>query len=359
MRDRNAGHAQTWEVPNGTCPASCLSIPWLAGTDVWNSGVIPSYTSTLCTGLAGNGTTDDGPAIQTCINALATNHCALIPAGSYLINSTVRLLSNTCLRGAKAEGGPPFLPATDAGATTIIPGTSYQLTTQNFGSGNITPSPSFGTLPTTCTLSGTPQKGDTSLTLSGSCTISIGEYIYVFGNDDPTLVSATGTDGQCSWCGPNTGQYIMGQIVQITGFTSGTGSSGTVFTISRPLYYTPLTTSVTSPASQNGGTGCSGAKCTQPSGAKFLIYAMQTTQAGFENLRFDGSQHDLGGTGILLIQGCSLCWVENVETYEREARAAPRTLKSIRVTESKFGIAHFTISDLARAGLATVSIFNS
>src|SRR5207248_9640733 len=60
-----------YDLPNddGGCPANCRQIPWRAGSDQWNGGTLPAYTPVTCSGLAGNGTTNDGPAIQSCINA--------------------------------------------------------------------------------------------------------------------------------------------------------------------------------------------------------------------------------------------------------------------------------------------------
>src|ERR1700729_2518568 len=80
--------AQTFSLPsdNTSCPGNCRVIPWQAGSDLWNGGKLPNYPSTTCTGLAGNGTTNDGPAIQACINAAAANTAVLVPAGTYLIN---------------------------------------------------------------------------------------------------------------------------------------------------------------------------------------------------------------------------------------------------------------------------------
>src|SRR3989344_7763009 len=50
------------------------AIPWSAGSDQWNGGTLPNYTSVTCTGLTeGNGTTNNGTAIQTCLNSLGSN----------------------------------------------------------------------------------------------------------------------------------------------------------------------------------------------------------------------------------------------------------------------------------------------
>jgi hypothetical protein len=300
--------AQTYSLPNDRV------IPWKAGSDLWNGGLLPSYTPVTCTGLAGNGTSDDGPAIQACINALRNNQCAVVPAGTkYYVNSTVRLKSNTCLRGAQAEGGPPFLPSPQTGETRLVLGSSGQLTTQNFssGSGSLYPASPYNTFPATyCRLSGAPQKGDTTVTINsgGSCAVSAGTWIEVYGNDDPSLISVSGEDGHCNWCGNNNGFYVQVQIVRVTAL-SGPGGVGSVATLNRPLYHTPYTPSVT--VSGPDGTGT----VTEPAGAKFSIITFPTQKAGFENLRIDGSLHDIGSSQILLLQGCLYCWVKSVETY--------------------------------------------
>jgi hypothetical protein len=278
-----------YDLPNDNtgCPGNCREIPWQAGSDLWNNGTLPNYSSVTCNKLAGNGTTDDGPAIQACLNALSSGQCALIPAGHYLINSTVRLVSNTCLRGAKAEGGPPFMPTVDTGATTIILGSNTSITTQNFssGAGNLDPAITYAVNSPGYNIGNAPHKGDTTFTI-GSGTLTAGQWISVFADNDPTLVSSVGTDGTCNWCGENTGYRTQIQILQVTNVT------GTTATISRPFYYTLYT---------------------HP---EYRKYTFPTQKAGLENLRFDGSKADIGATPIILLQGCLYCWVKNVETYD-------------------------------------------
>ncbi len=114
--------AQTYNLPNNdaACPNGCRVVPWSAGSDLWSGGTLPNYTPVTCSGLAGNGTTNDGPAIQTCINAAAANTAVFLPSGTYLVNSTVRLKSNVALRGNGTTH------------TFINLGASGSLTTQNF-----------------------------------------------------------------------------------------------------------------------------------------------------------------------------------------------------------------------------------
>ena len=277
-----------YDLPNDNngCPANCRQIPWQAGSDLWNGGSLPNYTSVTCTGLAGDGTTDDGPAMQTCINKAnagtapyntCVGACAVfIPAGTYLVNSRVRLKSNVVLRGA----------GTGTSGTFINEGASGGLDTQSFSGGSfLDPPTTYATNRPGYVLSGTPTKGTTTLTVSTqpSGGLHVGDWIAVFADDDPTLVTATGTDGLCQWCADNTGHHLMQQIVQITNI------SGSTLTISRPLYYTLYT----NPA--------------------YRRYSFQTQRAGFENFKVTATG-DIGANSIIMLEGCLECWVNNVET---------------------------------------------
>ncbi|HTF70050.1 MAG TPA: glycosyl hydrolase family 28-related protein, partial [Edaphobacter sp.] len=288
--------AQTYSLPNVNtgCPANCRVIPWKAGSDLWNGGNLPNYTSATCTGLAANGTTDDGPAIQACINKASAGTAVFIPAGTYLVNSTVRLRSNVAVRGAGAT------------STFLNLGSSGGLDTQNFSfdGGSLDPPVTFSTLPSTYTISGTPQKGDTQVTIT-SGTVNVGDWIKIFGNDDPSLISDTLFDGSSNYhgdfFGDNSGFYLMQQIVQIT------AKSGNLLTLSRPLYYTPDTTARTV-----GGPGGSGTR-SEPAGAKYNIIHFGTQKAGFENFKVTATG-DVGAGQIVRLQGCLFCWVKGVET---------------------------------------------
>ena len=320
-----AGHAQTYSLPNqdAGCPSNCRQIPWQTGSDIWNGGVLPTYPGVPCTGLAGDGVTDDGPAIQACINALSPKQCAVVPAGTYFIDTVVRLQSFTCLRGAQPEGAPPFMPTVQGGETFLVlgPGTDWDpaeknetalLTNQAFSTfgGGLYPPQHYGKFPSTCFISGSPQKGDTTVTIASGnpagCAVSVGTWLEIYGPDDPSLISSSGTDGFCEWCGNNSGFYLQQQMVQVTGLDA----TGTVATLSKPLYYTINRASQTVPDPINTGT-----MVTEPAGVQYSIITFATTQAGFENLRIDGSQNDIGYGDILLLRGCLECWVKNVETF--------------------------------------------
>lgn len=266
--------AQTYSLPNTNtgCPSNCRAIPWKAGSDLWNGGTLPNYTSATCTGLAANGQTDDGPAIQACINKASAGTAVFVPAGTYLINSTIRLRSSVALRGAGTT------------STFLNLGSNGTLTTQNFSytSGGMTPPISYATNSPGYSLGGAPQKGDTTITIS-SGSVSAGDWIAVFADNDPSLVSVDGEDGHCSWCGDNTGYRVMQQIVQVTAV------SGSTATLSRPLYYTLY------------------------KNPEYRKYSFPTQKAGYENFKVTATG-DIGASQIILLQGCLYCWVKGVET---------------------------------------------
>jgi Pectate lyase superfamily protein/Right handed beta helix region len=266
-------YAQAYSLPgdNTSCPGNCRTIPWQAGSDLWNGGTLPNYPSVNCTGLAGNGTTNDGPAIQICINKAASGTAVLIPAGTYLINSTVQLKSNVVLRGAGTT------------STLLNLGASGTLTTQAFSAAsNITPGTSYAANSPGYALRGAPQKGDRTITIAAG-SVSPGDWIAVFADNDPSLVSVDGEDGHCAWCGDNTGYRVMQQIVHVTAV------SGKTLTLARPLYYTLY---------QN---------------PEYRKYTFPTQKAGYESFKVTATG-DIASNQIILLQGCLYCWVKGVET---------------------------------------------
>ena len=270
-----ASHAATpYQLPNDNagCPGNCREIPWNAGSDLWNGGALPSYTPVTCTGLAGNGSTDDGPAIQSCINNASPNTAVVIPAGTYYVNSMLNMKSNVVLRGVLTSG-PPYLPSANPAATTLKLG----------GSGGISfPGGSRGS---NVAISSGYTKGSTQITMSGG-SYSVGDFIVISENPDPTLATANGSGGTCRWCGEADAQHLMDQIVQITAV------NGSTLTLNRPLYYT-LQASL-SPVAEK--------------------VTMGVAKAGVENIRMDGSYAD--HTSFILMHYAAYDWVKGVETYD-------------------------------------------
>jgi hypothetical protein len=263
-----------YDLPNDDagCPANCRQIPWRAGSDLWNGGTLPNYTQTSCSPLYGDGIRDDSSRIQSCINTAGVNTAVFLPAGTYLVNGTVRLKSSVVLRGA----GPS--------STFINLSSSGWLTTQNFSTAvHLNPTITYNTNSPGYALSGAPKKGDKSLTISTG-TVNVDDWIAVFSDDDPSLVTANGDNGHCGWCADNTGYHLIQQIVQVTSV------NGPNITVSRPLYYTLYT---------------------HP---QYRKYSFPTKYAGFEGFKVSATG-DIGARPIITLQGTLFGWVKNIETY--------------------------------------------
>lgn len=284
-------------TPNGTTGG------WVAGSDIPDFGGIPTYTSVTCTGLHDDGVTDDGPGIQACLNALSSGQAALIPAGTnYYVNIVIRVPSHTALRGVSST------------ATVLVLGTAGRVDTANFSfSGSIYPTTSYQTLPATCTISGSPVKGDTTFTNSSTdtnCVLTAGKYISIYGNDDPSLISTTGEDGWGGYLCLNDGFYCAQQIVKVASVSGGSpvGGNGATITVTPGWYLTPFTSTATVPG--NGGVGTQ----TEPAEVKYTIINFTTTKAGIETIGISGASHDIGANPIITLEGCLFCWIKGVET---------------------------------------------
>ena len=257
------------------------TVPWSAGSDQWNGGTLPNYSSVTCSGLtAGDGTTDNGPAIQACIDGAAANTAVYIPAGIYYVNKNISLKSNVVLRGAKASG-VPYLPAPDATATTFKLGSSGAITigsTEKRGSA--------------VALSSGYTKGSQTLVTSSSPGVAVNDWIAVFENGDPNIpTSSNGDIGTCSWCGQNNGNQFIEQYAQVTSV------NGNTIGISRPLYWT---------YSSN-----------QSPSIKKMTFSTQ--KAGLENIRLNGNYAD--HSAFIKMTGALFSWVKGVETYNAGSAA--------------------------------------
>lgn len=291
--------AQTYDLPNddADCPANCRQVPWQAGSDQWNGGVLPSYPivrigiDAPCTSntlTEGNQTSvNNATAINACLNAqpktAANPRTVVVPAGVYYVNSSIVMKNYVALRGARASS-VPWLPAADATATTFKLGTSGGV---DFGTGTSSVRGSQVSITSGYT------KGSTSLILASISGISVGTWLLVSENADTAIpVNKTGQDGACNWCGQDDGVHLMNQFVQVTAINQG-GCGATCVNINRPMYYT--------------------FKSTLNPVVRTL--AFEVTKAGIENIRLDstGANH---GSGSLIDMGNSLyCWVKGVETY--------------------------------------------
>jgi len=233
--------AQTgaYDLPNDDtgCPANCRQIPWKAGSDLWNGGTLPVYTPLTCPGLTeGNETTDNGPAIQACLNSAGPQNAVLIPPGMYYVNTMITIPSNTVLRGSGSTtcSQGRWLSSAFSGDT----GAGSTCTTLKLGAlGTIRNAGYLSKATLAVPLSSGFQKGSRTIVTSSAPGVAVNDWIIVSqqqGDTDPP-VTWNGGHGTCTWCGENDNAgYVMSQIVQVTSV------SGNTIGISRPLYYSGL-----------------------------------------------------------------------------------------------------------------------
>ena len=309
-----------YDVPNndGDCPANCRQIPWQAGSDVWNGGTLPTYTSVTCTGLTeGSGTTDNTARINSCLTALTSQQASSVPPGIYYVNGTISIPSNKVLRGAGSANCVQgrWLASTFRGDT----GIGAACTTLNFGPGGGVRLSGGRSMGGTVDLSSGYTKGSLSIVTSSSPGVAVNDWVVVSENQGDTAIptSWTGEFGNCTWCGDNGTGFLMSQIVQVTSV------SGNTIGISRPLYYT-FKSALT------------------PRIRKFN--ALGATKAGLEAIKLDGYINRTTRTDAhIYIDGCMLCWVKGVETFDTPdvAKAYPIFIQYSYGTEVRDSYFHF------------------
>lgn len=235
----------------------------------WNPGIpggIPSRTTiytTIDSATYGNGTTDATSGIQTAINNCPVGQVVYLSSGTYKVSGSISVKKGIVLRGA------------GRGSTVINLG----------GTGSFTMTGSSGTS-FNQTISSGYTKGSTSLMLASTSGLSVGDYVAVTETKDPTgAVQGWPVDDKgCSWCGNNSGDYLMTQIVKVTAINSNT------ITIEKPLYVT-YSSSLT------------------PRVMNAIGNANTLVNAGFEDFTINA-----GGTSwVMSFQRAVNCWVKNVE----------------------------------------------
>jgi len=186
---------------------SARTIDWsLAG--VWVSGVqgIPAR-ETIYTTLSSGATLTQ---INSAISACPSGQTVKLGAGSYSVAGTINMKSGVTLRGA----GPTLTTITTTynGNTVQMMGDSGTETDTNITSGY--------------------TKGSQTIVVTSSAAFAVGDLVIIDQLNDPSFVTATGSEGTCSWCGRDNGARTLGEINRIT------SKSGTTLGLDKPLVYT-------------------------------------------------------------------------------------------------------------------------
>jgi len=167
---------------------------------------------------AGNGISDDTDALQSAIDDCPPGQVVYVPAGNYLVSRKIVMKSEITLRG---DGiGSTLIKGAAGHADPFIigfekPGIWYDMVYE-------TPKP----------ISGGLTKGSSSIAVSGTGW-SAGDIILIDQLEDPSgdpMITNNGTDGTCTWCGRQSGDRPIGQVVEIE-------SVGGTVSLEVPLYY--------------------------------------------------------------------------------------------------------------------------
>jgi len=222
--------------------------------------------------------TDTSSAINSCLSGISAGQVAYLPAGMYLVNSSVVIPSNKTLRGAGIS-------------QTIIQGNSEEIKIIDIHGFYTDCTP--GVVTAFNITSGSTQ-GSTQLVLADASSISTGDHLWLDElNDSYIPVNPTGTGG--TWPGSCYGRGTTrnrSQIVEVTGKT------GNTVNIDPPMLFTFST-----------GNSPQAIKAGAPQYGDLGRY---THDAGVENLSLTMTA---GVKPYLNIwsQGTANCWVKNVK----------------------------------------------
>jgi hypothetical protein len=231
-------------------------------------GGIPNRTiyTTINASSYGNGTNDATSGIQTALNNCPSNQVVALSAGTFRINSNITIPSNVTLRGSGAHN--TILNATGSGEAVIHLG--------------VDGGPPYGGKNSVSISSGATV-GSSSIIVSSSNNISVGDYLIITELNDSSYVTMTGNEGNCTWCDEGySGTRVRGQIVEVT------TKNGTTIGITPALYSNYSRTPLASP------------------------YTASAKYAGVENLQVYAN--NTGYAANFMINGSSYCWIKGVES---------------------------------------------
>jgi hypothetical protein len=250
----------------GLIPAS-RRITWQAGIP----GGIPARSTIFANvtqppyNAQADGIADDTSAIQNALNACPADQVVYMPAGTYKITSTIHLKSNVTLRGSGNATKLKWMGS----ANSIL-----EIRDSAFEDGVF-----YNTSP--YNLTGGYTKGSNTVTMASN-NWNVGDIIEIDQQADGNLVVAGGTSGPATWCGRDSGDRCMGQLVRIV------TRSATGITFEPPLY-TDYTANLV------------------PQGIKVKGI---TQNAGFEDFAVDNANN---ARDTMWWFGGFRCWLKNID----------------------------------------------
>jgi PKD repeat protein len=248
---------------------------------VWYGGAkgIPTYPVgiTINTDTPSNqyycdpsGTTDCTTKLRAALAACPAGYAVLIPtAGTYRVSGTLSIRSGVVLRGPTTSGAP----------TAIIKNYSNNLLFSFQGGSN----------DVVTNITAGYAKGSSTVTVASSSGFAVGDLVLIDQDNDPSLVSNSGSEGTCTWCGRNNGTRSVGEIKTITAI------NGNTITIDRPLYWNFSLTY-------------------NPQMVRKATASTKIKNAGLEYLGITASTSQTDG-GFVDFRYAEYCWVQKCNIY--------------------------------------------
>jgi hypothetical protein len=266
----------------------------------WKPGIpggIPEYP--VCANVkdppysaVGDGLVDDTSAIQQAIDDCPSGTAVLLPAGDYMITSTLEIFEKAIVLRGEGPDQTRIYHAGDGNSVWL-----YRWT--NMG-------PNID-------ITGGLEKDSTTITLADASSLEAGQYIIMSQLNKPGLVTSQGYSSRaCTWCGDGTGERTMAQIVRVDAIQNNT------LTLNRPLYFT-----------------------FEASLDPEIVRVTLLEGAGIENLYIEQLNATGGDNQNIQIDHCANCWVKNVESYKpRGAHVRIRNSYACEIRDSFFHDGH-------------------
>lgn len=216
-------------------------------------------------GAKADGVTDDSTAIQNAINACPVGQVVYLPAGMYRLNRQLQVTKGIVLRGA----GPS--------ATKL----------RTYAAWHGIQLGDWPSAPVGVGVNGSPAKGATTLSLSASPGVSVGDYLVIDQVNDGVEVVNVDDESR------DGGTRALSQMTMVTAV------SGQNLTIDPPLYHAY-------------------AQAQRPQVWKLTAV---TGYAGVEDLQIERvSPTGFEGYSNFKLIACAYCWVKNVESKMAQFR---------------------------------------